>query len=214
MTPQQPPDREIRLEVEVPGTPEQVWDAIATGPGISAWFVPARVAEREGGEVVTSFTPEYDEVGVVAAWEPPRRVVFAASAEGGEGLAFEWLVEARSGGTCVVRLVNSGFGSGRDWDDQYDSMTRGWRDFLDNLRLYLTHFAGRRCSTIAVSAPAAGRQEDAWASLTADLGIGGARPGDRRTLSIAGAAALSGVVERATERHVALLLDKPGGGIA
>ena len=30
-------------EIEVPGTPEQVWEAIATGPGITAWFMPAEV---------------------------------------------------------------------------------------------------------------------------------------------------------------------------
>lgn len=28
--------RSIELEIEVPGTPEQVWRAIATGPGISS----------------------------------------------------------------------------------------------------------------------------------------------------------------------------------
>ena len=32
--------RYVQAEVEVPGTPEQVWQAIATGPGISSWFVP------------------------------------------------------------------------------------------------------------------------------------------------------------------------------
>ena len=40
--------RWIQVEAEVPGTPEQVWKAIATGPGISAWFVPSKVEEREG----------------------------------------------------------------------------------------------------------------------------------------------------------------------
>ena len=35
--------RSISLQVEVPGTPQQVWEAIATGPGISAWFVPSQV---------------------------------------------------------------------------------------------------------------------------------------------------------------------------
>ncbi len=33
--------RSVQVEVEVPGTPEEVWQAIATGPGISSWFVPA-----------------------------------------------------------------------------------------------------------------------------------------------------------------------------
>ena len=31
----------ISLEVEVPATPQEVREAIATGPGISAWFVPS-----------------------------------------------------------------------------------------------------------------------------------------------------------------------------
>jgi hypothetical protein len=39
--------RWVQVEVEVPGTPEEVWQAIATGPGISSWFVPtARGARR------------------------------------------------------------------------------------------------------------------------------------------------------------------------
>ena len=33
--------RSIQVEVEVPGTPEEVWQAIASGPGISAWLAPA-----------------------------------------------------------------------------------------------------------------------------------------------------------------------------
>ena len=40
--------RSIQVEVEVPGTPEEVWQAIATAPGISCWFVPAQF-EEEGG---------------------------------------------------------------------------------------------------------------------------------------------------------------------
>ena len=47
MTDQNP--RTVDLEVTVPGTPEQVWDAIATGPGISSWLHPTRVDEHVGG---------------------------------------------------------------------------------------------------------------------------------------------------------------------
>ena len=36
-----PEPRTIELEVEVPGTPEQVWEAIATGQGIAAREGPA-----------------------------------------------------------------------------------------------------------------------------------------------------------------------------
>src|ERR1700722_7309777 len=43
--------RSIKVEVGVPGTPEEVWQAIATGPGISAWFTPAKFEERDGKPV-------------------------------------------------------------------------------------------------------------------------------------------------------------------
>ena len=43
--------RSVQVEVEVPGTPEEVWQAIATGPGISSWFVPAEFEERDGKPV-------------------------------------------------------------------------------------------------------------------------------------------------------------------
>ena len=41
--------RSVQVEVEVPGTPEQVWQAIATGPGVGAWFVPTEIDGRIGG---------------------------------------------------------------------------------------------------------------------------------------------------------------------
>ena len=40
--------RSVQVEVEVPGTPEEVWQAIATGPGISSWFVPTTFEEHDG----------------------------------------------------------------------------------------------------------------------------------------------------------------------
>jgi len=43
--------RSVQVEFEVPGTPEEVWQAIATGPGISSWFVPAEFEERDGKPV-------------------------------------------------------------------------------------------------------------------------------------------------------------------
>ena len=61
-------DREIHAEIEVPGTPEQVWEAIATGPGITAWFMPARVEERAGGEIVHGHETGFSSTGKVTAW--------------------------------------------------------------------------------------------------------------------------------------------------
>src|SRR2546430_16906512 len=43
--------RSIQVEVEVPGTPEEAWQASATGPGISSWFVPTEFEEKDGKPV-------------------------------------------------------------------------------------------------------------------------------------------------------------------
>ena len=101
--------RSVESEAEVPGTPEEVWAAISTGPGVSSWFVPTTIEGREGGNITASFGPGMDSHAKITSWEPPRR--FTAVNEGGMGpgsptMATEWTVEARSGGTCRVRVVH------------------------------------------------------------------------------------------------------------
>lgn len=207
--------RSIELEVEVRGSPEEVWRAIATGPGISSWYVPHTVDEREGGVATASFGPgpEMQIEGRVVAWEPPHRVLFDGG--GGEGLAFEWLVEARDGGTCVVRLVNTGFGSGEDWDAQYDDMAEGWLLFLCNLRLHLEHFPGQTATAVLPTATWAGPRDTTWARLTDALGISAAPAvGERIEVNAPDAPTLAGTVADAAPWRLALLLDQPSPGTA
>jgi uncharacterized protein YndB with AHSA1/START domain len=209
-------NRSIELEVEVVGTPEEVWRAIATGPGISSWYVPHTVEEREGGAATARFGPGPEMLipGRVAAWEPPHRVVFDGG-EGAGGLAFEWLVEARDGGTCIVRLVNSGFGSGEDWDAQYDGMSEGWQLFLFNLKLHLAHFSGQTATALLPTAVWAGPREDAWTALTEQLGIPRAPVvGDRTQTRGHDAPTLAGTVVDADSWRLALLVDQPAPGTA
>lgn len=133
--------RWVEVEVEVPGTPEQAWEAIATGPGVSSWFVPTEIEEREGGRVVSHFGPGMDAVATVTAWDPPRRFAAESADLGPDAppLVTEWTVEARSGGTCVVRVVHSVLASDDDWDDQLTSVESGWPDFFRTLRQQLTN---------------------------------------------------------------------------
>jgi uncharacterized protein YndB with AHSA1/START domain len=208
--------RAIDLDIEVPGTPEEVWEAVASGPGITAWFVPAKVDGRVGGTIELDFGPGYGtETARVTTWDPPRRFVAQVSGEGRPDFAAEWLVEARDGGTCVVRLINSGFGDGDEWDTQYEATESGWRLFLYNLRLYLTHFPGQRCTSVLVNGNAPGPVPRAFAELVSAIGLpGGAAEGERVTATAPGAPSLEGVVERATDGMLTLLLDKPARGVA
>lgn len=208
--------RRIELEIEVAGSPEEVWQAIATGPGISSWYVPHTVEEREGGTATASFGPgpEMQVPGRVAAWDPPHRIVFDGGAED-PGLAFEWLVEAREGGSCVVRLVNSGFGDGGPWDDQYDQMVEGWKLFLRNLQLHLEHFRGRTATSVLPMAMWPGSSQEAWQRLTTELGLATELAvGERITTSGDGAPVLAGTVVESGPRSAVLLLDRPAAGTA
>jgi uncharacterized protein YndB with AHSA1/START domain len=211
--------RSIQVEVEVPGTPEEVWQAIATGPGISSWFVPAEFEERDGKPVAMTLTfgPGMESRSVVTAWDPPR--MFTKEADGwvpgSPPIATESIIEARAGGICIVRFVHSLFASTDDWDNQLEGTESGWPAFLCTLRIYLTHFRGQRSAMKQWMAPVAGTEAEAWETLTAALGLKGSSVGQRWTAP-AGVPPLSGVVEYVTlSPYDALLrLDKPGPGVA
>src|SRR5262245_6329517 len=140
-------NRSVEAEVQVPGTPEEVWRAIATGKGVSSWFVPSTIEERVGGTAVTNFGPGMESVATITAWNPPRSFV-AETQEGPGKVATEWHVETRTGGTCVVRVVHRWFASTDKWDAEFEGHTFGWIGFFRLLRLYLMHFAGQRCSAL------------------------------------------------------------------
>jgi len=211
--------RSIQVEVEVPGTPEEVWQAIATGPGISAWFVPAEFEERDGKPVAVklNFGPGMDSRSVVTAWDPPR--MFAKEAAGwfpgSPPVATEWSVEARAGGVCVVRVVQSLFASTDEWDDQLIGSESGWPGAFRILRIYLTHFRGQRSAIMKFLAPVAATEAEAWATQTTALGLNGVGAGQRWTAP-AGVPALGGVVEHVSQSPFGYLLrlDKPGPGTA
>jgi uncharacterized protein YndB with AHSA1/START domain len=215
--------RSVEAEAEVPGTPEQVWDAIATGPGISSWFVPTEIEKADDGtpnRVISHFAADasMDAVARITTWDPPRRFVADSPGEGpnAPAVATEWIVEARSGGTCVVRVVHSWFASSDDWDKQFEGHTHGWVAFFRILRLYLTHFPGQRGTAFQLMAFAPEPTATAWAALTDPLGLSRAVQGEDVTAA-AGAPRLAGRAEHVgPPEHPELLLrlDHPARGIA
>ena len=63
------PDVPHRFEIEltVPGTPDQVWQAISTGEGVSAWMTPSEIDPRAGGSVVFHMGPDDKSEGRITA---------------------------------------------------------------------------------------------------------------------------------------------------
>ena len=209
--------RSVQAEVEVPGTPEEVWQAIATGPGITSWFVPTTFEERDGRPVAVSatFGPGIVSRSEVTAWEPPR--MFAAQGQGWGGsppIATEWSVEARAGGVCLVRVVHSLFSDTDDWDGQLEGTESGWPGFFRTLRIYLSHFRGQRSALMQSVVPAAGTEAQAWQTLTTALGLEGVSAGQRWTAPAKGPAA-GGITEYISGDpfDVLVRLEVPGPGV-
>ena len=129
-----------------------------------------------------------------------------------------YLVEARSGDTCVVRIVSSLFGTAADWERELGSMQEGWGIFLRNLRRYLADFAGRPAATVMANGTTAGPRTAAWADLADAVGLGSVAVGERAQVAIPGAAPVAGVVEWVADGQyhdgVMLHIDQPAPGTA
>lgn len=212
--------RWVEMEFLVPGSPEQVWQAIATGPGNAAWFTRAEIEEKVGGAIRFEFGPGMHSSGEVTEWQPPHRFSYVETewSPGAPPVATEIAITSRSGGECLVRMVHSLFSSTDDWDDQMEGFEKGWPAFFEVLRIYLRHFAGQKGASFqAFAMPAMEDQLAGWRHMTEALGLAGANVGERRTTP-AHPQSLSGTVERVlqdrTVRVITLGLDSPAPGIA
>jgi uncharacterized protein YndB with AHSA1/START domain len=162
---------EVRREVDLPGTPEQVWEAISTEAGLASWLFPEQVGEG------------------VQAWEPPHHLAVRVEGEGWFN-ALEYTVEGRAGGT-TLRYVHSGIFDDAGWDDQYDAVSQHTDFYLHTLGQYLAHFAPRTASYVGdvpggISGPEASMAPEGFDRLKRALGVDRASEGDRVSLEIGG----------------------------
>ena len=100
--------------------------------------------------------------------------------------------------------------------NQLEGTEHGWPGFFRILRLYLTHFRGQGGVTKQRLVPAIGTEAEAWATLTAALGLKGVNAGERWQAAAASALQFGGVVEHASQSPYQALvrLDTPGPGVA
>lgn len=208
----------IQVEVEAPGTVEDVWKAIATGPGVSSWFCPTEIEEKTEGVIRTLMGPGMESLARVAVWDPPRRLAAEGPGAGPDAapMTTEWIVEPRSGDACLVRVIHSMSGGTDEQRKQLASIECGWPYFFAILRVYLAHFRGQPASIVRTMGQSADPVNDAWSALTDALGITGLQKGARWT-SPPGTPSLTGVVEQMDgdkQPYAAIRLDGPISGIA
>ncbi len=211
--------RWVEMETRVAATPKDAWRAVATGPGLSAWFVNATVEERVGGRIRFDFGPVGESVGEVTVWRPPFKFSYVEPdwSEDAPRLETDVSVARVGDGDCVIKTSHALETASDEWDDFLGSFEEGWPAFSDVLHLYLENFAGMNAAQFSLAIEVEGAVADVWTELAEALGLVGAKLGE--TAATAGEPEpLTGVVEDVWEAEgqgsVILRLTTPGPGVA
>lgn len=211
--------RWVEMALLVPGTPEQVWEAVATGNGNAGWFIPSEISPEPGGTLRFDFGQGVSTAGEVTHWEAPHRFGYVEHnwQEGAPPVATEITITGRPGNQCVLRMVHSLFASGDDWDDQLEGFEKGWPGYFALLRIYLMHFVGLPAASFMAMVPARADALPVWQQLVAHFNLAGASVGARLDTHGRLPEALAGIVELvhqdAEQRYVILRLDAPSPGL-
>jgi uncharacterized protein YndB with AHSA1/START domain len=187
---------EQRDEAIVAASVDEVWAAIATGPGIDSWFMGRSQVEPGPAGAVTTDLGGFAMNGTITAWDPPHHFAYRTDEPGERFFAFEYVIEGRDQSSTVLRLVSSGFLSDEDWEAEFEAMTAGGEMYFRTLVAYLEHFAGRFATPVNVTGPAVADWPAAWAALRGSLGLGDQPAvGDPVRATAPGVAGLDGEID-------------------
>jgi uncharacterized protein YndB with AHSA1/START domain len=140
VTKQPAPDKALIFEVTVPASRDAVWRAFTTSEGLSTWLTPNAVVDlREGGEWTAHYPGGKTGGGTITSFVPEKELTLSA-------MAPEWFPTVRAehttakflfvdnGDSTVVKLVQTGWKSGEEWDKAYDYLAKGNAQLLETLR--------------------------------------------------------------------------------
>lgn len=162
--------RAVLKEVVIDAPPDVVWRALTDAEELKRWFpIDARVEPGLGGSIWISWGSGVEGKAPITAWEPNRHFQWTEE-RGPVKLAIDFHLEAQ-GGKTVVRLVQSGFGAGPDWDDEFHMVDGGWAYFVQHLRWYLERHRGTPRDVISFRERVPLSGADAFARLTGPGGF-------------------------------------------
>jgi len=158
--------RTVRKEVRIDASPEAVYDAWAKPDEIARWFVDQAEGEMSAGATVTWIWEAFGYRIPIEVYEAERGEYLAFGGEPpGRPPALQEVVIAREGGATVLRLVNSGFLEGPDWDEELAGVDSGWELALATLARYLERHRGRDRAHRLEMRPVEGMSYDAVVPL-------------------------------------------------
>lgn len=217
-------DRAFEMALEIGGSPEAVWRALTEADELVRWFpLEARVKPGEGGSVWLGWEDPWFFDTSIDVWRPQRRLRLVERRTDDKArrrtLAMDFTIEGRSGGT-VLRFVHSGFGAGREWDDEFDGISRGWGFELRSLRHYVEHHLGEPRQMAWVRRTTDLAPDEAASRLLAPEGLlgsgtlSGLEEGDSYTFRTAEGESFDGtVIVHQPPRHFAGTVPSLGNGV-
>ena len=132
-------EKVLVLEVTVPATRAEVWKAFSTSEGLSTWLAPNAVVDlKPGGEWMVHFAGSSSAGGNIVSFVPQREIVISALAPEkfptvrAQRTTARFELEDHGTGT-LVRLTQTGWKDGDEWDRAYEYLTAGNAQLLATL---------------------------------------------------------------------------------
>jgi len=140
VTRQAEPEKALIFEVTIPAPRTAVWKAFATSEGLSTWLAPEGTVElRKGGEWTAHFPGGKTGGGTILGFVPEEEMTLAAMAPEQFPTVRAERTTARfsfagDGDSTRLKLVQTGWKSGEEWDKAYDYLAQGNAQLLEMLR--------------------------------------------------------------------------------
>jgi uncharacterized protein YndB with AHSA1/START domain len=137
---QSQPEKALIFEVSIPAPRAAVWEVFTTSEGLSTWLTPGATVElRKGGEWTAHFPGGKTGGGTIVAFIPQEEVTMSAMAPEQFPHVRAERTTARfqfieHGGETTVRLTQTGWKTGEEWDKAYDYLATGNAQLLETLR--------------------------------------------------------------------------------
>jgi len=132
-------EKALVIEVSIPAPRAEVWKAFATSEGLSTWLTPGAVVDlRPGGEWTAHFPGGKTGGGTIVSFVPEEEMVLSAMAPERFPTVRAQRTRARfqfesKGDVTIVRLTQTGWKTGAEWDQAYEYLAVGNAQLLSTL---------------------------------------------------------------------------------